>query len=133
DGDRVPDIIRCAEQIKAHLNRVKNHIMCAGRFPSDIARLTEQLQTPEALTVRDFALATHGFGPLAVAAVIECLMQIIYYLQAIKLNEEEKESLLIPLSIPSQTIDLSGSFNDSGLGSSFNSTPSNSPVVNSRR
>ncbi|GMT10343.1 hypothetical protein PFISCL1PPCAC_1640, partial [Pristionchus fissidentatus] len=91
--NRFPEFKRCFNQINAHLSRVKQHILCAGREPSEMMRHMECLQIPEAHSVWGFSLATHGFGPLAVAGVFECLMQIINHMDRGDVKEEEIESV----------------------------------------
>ncbi|GMT10344.1 hypothetical protein PFISCL1PPCAC_1641, partial [Pristionchus fissidentatus] len=128
-GERMPEFKRCFEQIKTHLIRVKQHILCAGREPSDMVRHKEHIQTPEAHSVCIFSLATHGFGPLAVSGVIEFVMQIIDYLGRRILPMEEIENVNVVLPHLGNS---DGSLNNSDATGSHPSNSSNSPTAKTK-
>ncbi|GMT10345.1 hypothetical protein PFISCL1PPCAC_1642, partial [Pristionchus fissidentatus] len=128
-GKRMPEFKRCFDQIKTHLIRVKQHILCAGREPSDMVRHKEHIQTPEAHSVCIFSLATHGFGPLAVSGVIEFVMQIIDYLGRRILPMEEIENVNVVLP---HLGNYDGSLNNSDATGSLPSNSSNSPITKTR-
>ncbi|GMR58475.1 hypothetical protein PMAYCL1PPCAC_28670, partial [Pristionchus mayeri] len=114
-GTNAAHLVAHSESIRELLSCAREYLLSAGRTAQD------KMGAPVDPEVQKFSLATHTFGPLAVVAVIESLSQLIKHIE---------KSFPTPEQV-STSFSSSTSLNDSGLGCSFHSTPTTSPITKS--
>ncbi|GMS79501.1 hypothetical protein PENTCL1PPCAC_1676, partial [Pristionchus entomophagus] len=85
------DLLWCA---RAHLQR-------AGRDPADVTKALAQSNCPDMQAVCNFSLWTHGFGPSAVAHVIESLITVLKQFHSLCPTEE---TIRVRLTTVSSTV-----------------------------
>ncbi|GMS79503.1 hypothetical protein PENTCL1PPCAC_1678, partial [Pristionchus entomophagus] len=130
-----PGIVQWAPSMREHLSCVRANLLSAGREPVELTNMEREDATVDQ-NLKMFALFTHGFGPLAVLAVIESLIQLMGFIEKSCPTPDQIASAMAPLPLYNQAsssssnpFTFSSSFNDSGLGTSFQDIPTTPPSL----